>query len=143
MGLRSGFRLPNPGAWASQWLASMREGARTNGAMAARAASSALVACLLGVPPELRRGAAADARAAADALCLASIYGGDRARMDADFGFYADGFLLLQRDLARDGPLLFVPGPLTQRCAFRLLLSLLSRSSAVRCFSRSVAAVGC
>jgi hypothetical protein len=105
----------------------MRAGARANGAMAGCAAASALVACLLGAPPELRRSAAADARATASALCLAAIYSGDQARMDADFGFYSDGFMLLQRDLVRDAPLLFAQGPLTERCALRIAFTLLTR----------------
>jgi hypothetical protein len=106
-----GSGWPRPAAW----LASFRDGARANGILAGRAASAALVASLPGVPEAMRRGAASDAGRTAALLCSNAIYSGDAARMDADMRFYRDGFVLLQRDVRRDGPLLFAPGPLTER----------------------------
>jgi hypothetical protein len=63
----------------------------------------------------MRRGAASDAGRTAALLCSNAIYSGDAARMDADMRFYRDGFVLLQRDVRRDGPLLFASGPLNER----------------------------
>ena len=69
------------------------------------------MASLPEVPGPVRRGAKEDAlRATADLL-----YGGDVSRLDGDLCYYADGFALLARDLQRDAPLLFAPGPLTDK----------------------------
>jgi hypothetical protein len=63
----------------------------------------------------MRRGAASDAGRTAATLLSNAIYSGDAARPDADMRFYRDGFVLLQRDVRKDGPLLFASGPLTAK----------------------------
>ena len=97
------------------WLRGLRDGARSNLALAGRAGTCALAASLPDAPGALRAAAAADARGHAATLMRTALYGGDGARMDADLRFYGDGFALLARDLSRDGGLLLATQPLTPR----------------------------